>query len=53
VGEDERTGRRVVMSLDWKGSADLATLTRADCLAALPPGSYELAAGDAVDVLPL
>jgi molybdopterin molybdotransferase len=39
--------------LDWKGSADLATLTRADCLAALPAGDYELAVGDAVDILPL
>ena len=42
-----------VEPLDWKGSADLATLTRADCLAALPEGDYELAAGAEVDVLPL
>jgi molybdopterin molybdotransferase len=42
-----------VEPLNWKGSADLATLTRADCLAALPAGDYELAAGDEVDCLPL
>jgi molybdopterin molybdotransferase len=45
--------RSKVEPLDWKGSADLATLTRADCLAALPPGDYELAAGDTVEILPL
>jgi molybdopterin biosynthesis enzyme len=44
----------VVEALDWKGSADIATLTQADFLAALPAGDYELAAGAAVvDVLPL
>lgn len=53
VGEDSATGRSIVETLDWKGSADLATLTRSDCLAALPEGDYELAAGDVVDVLPL
>jgi molybdopterin molybdotransferase len=53
VGEDARTGRSIVEALDWKGSADLATLTRSDCLAALPEGDYERAAGDDVDVLPL
>lgn len=46
-------GARVVELLDWKGSADLATLTRADGLAALPAGDYELAAGAAVDVISL
>jgi molybdopterin molybdotransferase len=39
--------------LDWKGSADLATLTKADCLAAFPAGDYDLAAGAAVEVLTL
>ena len=53
VGEDASTGRSVVETLDWKGSADLATLTRSECLAALPEGDYELTAGDVVDVLPL
>jgi molybdopterin molybdotransferase len=37
--------------LDWKGSADLATLARADYLAVLPAGDYELAAGDEVDTV--
>jgi molybdopterin molybdotransferase len=45
--------RRVVEALDWKGSADLATLTRADGLAVLPPGDYTLKAGAEVEVLPL
>jgi molybdopterin molybdotransferase len=42
-----------VEPLDWKGSADLATLTRADCLAALPAGDYQLGIGDEVEILPL
>jgi molybdopterin molybdotransferase len=37
--------------LDWKGSADLATLTRAEFLAVLPAGDYELAAGDRVEAV--
>jgi molybdopterin molybdotransferase len=37
--------------LDWKGSADLATLTRADYFAVFPEGDYELAAGDEVEAL--
>lgn len=46
-------GQRVAEPLDWKGSADLATLARADCLAAMPPGDYTLAAGEAIQVLDL
>jgi molybdopterin molybdotransferase len=42
-----------VEPLDWQGSADLATLTRADCLAVLPEGDYRLDAGAAVQVLEL
>lgn len=42
-----------VEPLDWKGSADLATLTRANCLAALPEGDYRLEAGAEVDILQL
>jgi molybdopterin molybdotransferase len=53
VREEAGTGRCVVEALDWKGSADLATLTRSDCLAALPEGDYELAAGAEVDVVML
>ncbi|HYO25545.1 MAG TPA: gephyrin-like molybdotransferase Glp [Lacipirellulaceae bacterium] len=37
--------------LDWKGSADIATLTKADGLAALREGDYELAPGDGVEVI--
>ncbi len=43
----------LVEPLDWKGSADLATLTRATCLAAMPPGDYELKRGAIVEVIPL
>ncbi|MCA9238307.1 MAG: molybdopterin molybdotransferase MoeA [Planctomycetales bacterium] len=39
--------------LAWRGSADLATLTRADCLGVFPAGDYELAAGTEADALPL
>jgi molybdopterin molybdotransferase len=51
VREEASTGRRVVEPLDWKGSADVATLTRAECLAAMPEGDYELAADAVVEVL--
>jgi molybdopterin biosynthesis enzyme len=43
----------LIEPLDWRGSADLATLTRADCLAAFPAGEYELDAGDGVEWLAL
>lgn len=46
-------GGRWVEPLDWKGSADLATLTRADYLAALPEGDYALAEGDEVHLIEL
>jgi molybdopterin molybdotransferase len=42
-----------VEPLDWKGSADLATLTRANCLVAMPPGDYELKRGAIVEVIAL
>jgi molybdopterin molybdotransferase len=51
VREDAITRRNEVAPLEWKGSADLATLTRADCLAVLPEGDYELAAGAEVEVV--
>jgi molybdopterin molybdotransferase len=51
--EEGSRGQCVVEALDWKGSADLATLTRSDCLAALPEGDYELPAGAEVEVLML
>ena len=43
----------LVEPLDWRGSADLAALTRADCLAVLPAGDYHLDRGAEVAVLPL
>jgi molybdopterin molybdotransferase len=39
--------------LDWKGSADIATLAKAQFLAVLPEGDYDLAQGDEVAVIPL
>lgn len=53
IREGSSDGRRTIEPLDWKGSADLATLTRADGLAVLPAGDYTLEAGAAVDVLRL
>jgi len=49
----DEAGIPQVKPLDWKGSADLATLAQADCLAALPAGNYQLDAGAKVDVLSL
>lgn len=51
-GERER-GLPTVETLQWRGSADLAALTRANALAVLPEGDYQLEAGAEVDVLPL
>jgi molybdopterin molybdotransferase len=42
-----------VEPLNWRGSSDLATLTRATHLAAFPAGDYQLVPGDAVEVIPL
>ena len=53
VGKDASGGLRVVEPLDWRGSADLATLTRADCLAVFLAGDYELAAGAGVEIVSL
>jgi molybdopterin molybdotransferase len=47
-----RTGD-AVEPLNWKGSADLATLTQADCLAAMPAGDYQLEIGAPVEVIEL
>ncbi len=46
-------GIQQIDPLDWRGSADLAALTRANALAVFPAGDYELAAGASVEVLPL
>lgn len=42
-----------VTPLDWRGSADLATLTRAQGLAVFKPGDYEVRAGAEVEFLAL
>lgn len=46
-------GKPVVEPLPWRGSADLAALTRANALAILPAGDYQLTAGQEVDVISL
>lgn len=43
----------LVEPLAWRGSSDLAALTKADCLAALPAGDCELPPGSEVEILPL
>jgi molybdopterin molybdotransferase len=53
VHDKDRVGAPAIEPLDWRGSADLATLTRADCLAAFPGGDYELGAGDPVEWIAL
>jgi molybdopterin molybdotransferase len=46
-------GKPVVEPIAWRGSADLAALTRANALAVLPAGDYEYPAGQEVDVIAL
>ncbi len=46
-------GLPTVETLPWRGSADLAALTRANALAILPEGNYKLEPGAEVDVLTL
>ncbi len=46
-------GRPTVEPLPWRGSADLAALTRANALAILPAGDYEYDVGTEVDFLAL
>jgi len=49
----QEQGLPTVETLPWRGSADLAALTRANALTILPEGDYEFAAGTEVDVLTL
>lgn len=50
----ERAGALpTVETLPWRGSADLAALTRANALTILPAGEYELSLGNEVDVITL
>jgi len=44
-------GLPAVEPMAWGGSADLAALTRANALAILPEGDYELAAGSEVEAI--
>lgn len=46
-------GKPVVATLNWLGSADLATLSRANAFVLLPAGDYTLPPGSEVEVLPL
>lgn len=46
-------GLPAVETLPWRGSADLAALTRANALTVLPAGDYEYAVGTAVEVISL
>lgn len=41
---------RIVRLLDWQGSADLRTLTDANCLAFFPPGEKTYQAGEWIEV---
>ena len=41
----------VVEPLPWKGSADLLTVTQADCLIRFPAGERQYAPGEAVDAI--
>ena len=46
-------GQDTVEPLPWRGSVDLAALTRANGLMLLPAGDYELTIGTPIDALPL
>jgi molybdopterin molybdotransferase len=46
-------GGDAIDPLPWRGSADLAALTKANGLMILPAGDYELRVGTPVDALPL
>jgi len=48
-----KQGLPTVETLPWRGSADLAALTRANALTVLPEGNYEYSAGTEVDFLTL
>lgn len=50
---NRKKGLPTVETLPWRGSADLAALTRANALTILPEGDYELEVGSEVDVLTL
>ena len=43
----------VIELLDWQGSADLFTLTKANCLACFPAGECEFSTGDEIQFVPI
>ncbi len=53
VTVDLRKDIPMVSPLPWKGSADLLTVTQADCLIRFPEGSDRFEAGRMVDAIPL
>jgi molybdopterin molybdotransferase len=48
-----RVGAEEVEPLAWRGSADLAALTRADCLGVFPAGDYRLDRGAEIETITL
>ncbi|MCH2113837.1 MAG: molybdopterin molybdotransferase MoeA [Pirellulales bacterium] len=51
--DDRLDGKPRVQLLPWRGSADLAALTRASALAVVPEGDYQLEAGAEIEFLSL
>lgn len=51
--EDGNASVPSVHPLGWHGSADLRTLTSANCLVKFPPGNHQYRAGDDVDIFAL
>ena len=51
--ETSAQGDTVIAPLPWRGSADLAALSRANALAVLPEGDYQLGPGETVEFLRL
>ncbi len=49
--ENRDSGRATVATLPWRGSADLAALTRANALVVLPDGDYVYEPGQEVEVI--
>jgi molybdopterin molybdotransferase len=49
--DDCDASRLLAEPLDWRGSADLATLTKANGLAVLPAGDYQLQSGAEVKIV--
>ncbi len=50
IGGEKDSRPLYVAPLPWRGSADLSTLSRANCLIYFPAGEYTVDAGETVDV---